>query len=75
MLMRNSLGFMINDTNIGPYDLINNLSRLPQMSAEAARQLLDPSDKQNVPKAVSLIQHLSMLDQASRAPYDAAAHR
>lgn len=73
--MRNSLGFMVNDTNIGPYDLINNLSRLPQMSAEEATLLLDPSDKQNVPKAVSLIQHLSMLDQASPAPSDAAAHR
>jgi hypothetical protein len=66
---------MVNDTNIGPYDLIDNLSRLPQMSAEEARQLLDPSDKQNVPKAVSLIQHLSMLDQASRASSDAGAHR
>jgi len=62
--MQNSLGFMVNNTNIGPYDLIDNLSWLPQMSVEEVRQLLDLLDKQNVPKAVSLIQHLSMLDQA-----------
>ena len=57
---------MVNDTNIRPHDIIEHLSRLPgkTIQVDEARQLLDPSDKQNVPKAVSLVQHLSMPDEA-----------
>ena len=52
---------MIFETNIRPEIVIRHLSILPGMSIEKALTLLDALDKQNVPKAVSLIQHLIQL--------------
>lgn len=52
---------MIFDRVIYPSDIITHLSDIPGMSKEAAQHLLDPMDKQNVPKAVSLIQELGKL--------------
>src|ERR1700676_3722143 len=49
---------MINDANIRPSDIVDQLALLPNMSIE---KLLDPSDKQNVPKAVTLVQSLLQL--------------
>ena len=49
---------MINDVNITPSDVVDQLVLLPNMSVEKAHQLLDPSDKQNVHKAVTLVQSL-----------------
>ncbi|KAF6753827.1 hypothetical protein DFP72DRAFT_1069030 [Ephemerocybe angulata] len=60
-LLRNTEGITVNETQITPSDIIENLSMLPNLSQETATGLLDPADKQNVPKAVSLIQHLNML--------------
>ncbi|KAJ6603661.1 hypothetical protein B0H10DRAFT_2315727 [Mycena sp. CBHHK59/15] len=60
-LARNPLGFMIFMMNIKPENIIKHLCELEDMTEEAARQLLDPADKQNVPKAVGLIQHLNKL--------------
>jgi len=39
------------------------------MSIEKANQLLDPSDKQNVPKAVTLVQSLLQLKESSCISY------
>ena len=60
-LLRSTAGFMINDVNITPSDVVDQLVLLPNMSVEKAHQLLDPSDKQNVPKAVTLVQTLLQL--------------
>ncbi|KAJ7163663.1 hypothetical protein C8R46DRAFT_1163839 [Mycena filopes] len=60
-LLRNPAGVMIFETHILPADIVTHLSELEEMSKEKASQLLDPADKQNVPKAVSLIQHLKNL--------------
>lgn len=61
-LLRKQIGIMIQDTNITPRITLNNLSQLPNMTRESALRLLDPSDKQNVPKAVSLMQHLAHIE-------------
>ncbi|KAJ7104870.1 hypothetical protein C8R44DRAFT_807209 [Mycena epipterygia] len=60
-LLRNPLGIMIFEMNIKPEDIIQHLRDLDKMDEEMASQLLDPGDKQNVPKAVSLVQHLEKL--------------
>ncbi|PPR04251.1 hypothetical protein CVT26_004196 [Gymnopilus dilepis] len=74
-LMRNTMGIIIYGTNITPYHIIKELSKLPDLSLESARELLDPADKQNVPKAVALVQHLSALKKLP-APKDAVvSHR
>ncbi|KAJ7023838.1 hypothetical protein C8F04DRAFT_969797 [Mycena alexandri] len=57
-LMRNSNGIMVGKTNIQPQDIVEHLAALPDVTLTQAKELLDPSDKQNVPKAVSLIQRL-----------------
>jgi hypothetical protein len=62
---------MIRDTNITATDIIRHLSALPGMTHEKAIELLDPGDKQNVPKAVSLIQSLLKL---KKHPYDSDSH-
>ncbi|KAJ6579361.1 hypothetical protein B0H10DRAFT_2198716 [Mycena sp. CBHHK59/15] len=73
-LERNSAGIMIIDTLIKPQNIIRHLCFLPNMSKEAAELLLDPTDKQNVPKAISLIQHLSMLKDLPPPPNPTDAH-
>ncbi|KAF8074122.1 hypothetical protein FPV67DRAFT_1446920 [Lyophyllum atratum] len=60
-LLRHSEGIMIGDTNLKPTDIITHLSCLPGVTREIAQNLLDPVDKQNVPKAVQLIQELGNL--------------
>ena len=63
MLLRNTNGIMVNDTQVSLGDTIENLSCLSDLSKATAADLLDPSDKQNVPKAVSLLQHLKDLGE------------
>ncbi|KAJ7279506.1 hypothetical protein C8J57DRAFT_1175396 [Mycena rebaudengoi] len=58
-LLRNPGGIMVGATNIRPEDIVAHLAALPDVTIEQARQLLDPSDKQNVPKAVALVQQLN----------------
>ncbi|KAJ6628497.1 hypothetical protein B0H10DRAFT_1940334 [Mycena sp. CBHHK59/15] len=60
-LLRNLLGLMIFDSIIKPTDIIDHLSMLENMTREKATQLLDPADKQNVPKAIALVQQLANL--------------
>ena len=52
---------MVNDANIRPGDIVDQLTLLLNMSMDKAYQLLDPSNKQNVLKAVTLVQSLFQL--------------
>jgi len=52
---------MLDDNNILPDHIIEHLTELPNMIVEKAYQLLDPVDKQNVPKAVTLLQSVLQL--------------
>ena len=49
---------MVGDTSITCLDIFEQLQELPSMEEAQARELLDPVDKQNVPKAVNLFQEL-----------------
>ncbi|KAK6991601.1 hypothetical protein R3P38DRAFT_2389127, partial [Favolaschia claudopus] len=44
-----------------PTDIIKHLSMLSNISVEKAKGLLDPADKQNVPKAITLVQEMYRL--------------
>lgn len=67
-LLCNVSGFMVNDINIRPTDIVEQLALLPDMTFEKACQLLDPSDKQNVPKAVTLLQSLLQIKHLPLSP-------
>ena len=60
-LLQSLAGFMINQNEIKPSDIAAHLAMLPDMDVKSAWQLLDPADKQNVPKAVTLLQSLLLL--------------
>jgi hypothetical protein len=62
-LLQNSCGFLLDDILIRAEDIVELLTQLPDMTLEKAVQLLDPSDKQNVPKAVNLLQSLLKLKE------------
>ncbi|KAH6916539.1 hypothetical protein BKA70DRAFT_1502864, partial [Coprinopsis sp. MPI-PUGE-AT-0042] len=76
-LLRSAFGFLVDDTNIKPEDVCASLSRLPGVTEETAQSLLDPVDKQNVPKAVALIQHLQKLESvvSGNRPGESNRHR
>ena len=65
-LLRCLAGFMINKDHIKPSDVAAHLAELPGITIKDAWQLLDPSDKQNVPKAVTLLQSLLQLKDLSQ---------
>lgn len=75
-LLRNFKGTLVHDTMISPPSVLRHLCRVPDMNRERALQLLDPSDKQNVPKAVSLVQELNKIQTLSipENPSDAKMH-
>lgn len=50
---------MVGDTVIMRTTILGILAQMPGMNREQAHQLLDPGDKQNVPKAVRLLQELN----------------
>ncbi|KAJ3714758.1 hypothetical protein C8R42DRAFT_591007, partial [Lentinula raphanica] len=60
-LLRSPKGVMVFRDYLTPDKVIKQLCSLEGVTLEKAQGLLDPSDKQNVPKAVSLIQHLLQL--------------
>ena len=64
-LLQSTSGFTVNDANIRPGDNVDQLALLPNMFVDKACQLLDPSDKKNVPKAVTLVQSLFQLKDLS----------
>ncbi|KAJ7608465.1 hypothetical protein DFH06DRAFT_1017692 [Mycena polygramma] len=55
---RNYLGISVGDTILKPTDILKHLAMLPHMTIEKAKALLDPQDKQHVPKAIALIQEM-----------------
>ncbi|THH30616.1 hypothetical protein EUX98_g3584 [Antrodiella citrinella] len=63
-LSRNPNGIMLHDVNISCLHIFRHLQDIPELNAETARQLLDPADKQNVPKAVRLFQELKGLEKS-----------
>lgn len=58
--MRSVSGILVDDTWITPSDIRDNLMTYG-LTEEDANRLLDPTDKQNVPKAVRLLQTLAAL--------------
>ena len=60
-LLQSIVGLMLDDHHVNSQDIIEHLCELPNMTQEKAYQLLDPVDKQNVPKAVTLLQSLLQL--------------
>jgi hypothetical protein len=56
--MRNREGFMVDTKLITATDITTTISALPDMTDANSQSLLYPTDRQNVPMAVSLIQHL-----------------
>ncbi|XP_006462522.1 hypothetical protein AGABI2DRAFT_144088 [Agaricus bisporus var. bisporus H97] len=59
--LRNENGIVVGKTIISPQHTLQIIKDLPTVDARKAKDMLDPEDKQNVPKAVSLIQHLMSL--------------
>ncbi|KAI1781848.1 hypothetical protein LXA43DRAFT_958147 [Ganoderma leucocontextum] len=79
-LLRNPSGISLPDhTMIYSSDILAALKVLPRMSDSEARELLNPADKQNVPKAVRLVQKLlalrPIIDQPPQYESPNAAHR
>jgi len=62
-MCRSMSGIMIHDTNIMSADILSHLIDIPGMTATLANELLNRADKQNVPKAVRLVQCLVSLRQ------------
>lgn len=52
--------------NVNSSDILRHLTDIPGMSLTTARELLNPADKQNVPKAVRLVQQLVALRSLPR---------
>ena len=57
-MLRSAKGIQVGDTCITSGDILRALENLAGMTCEKAALLLNPIDKQNVPKAVNLIQEL-----------------
>lgn len=69
---------MVHRTIINRNHLRSHFVRLPDMDEKAIKPLIDPADKQNVPKAVTLIQCLNQLrdlDTTSYTPSQLEEHR
>lgn len=61
-LIRSPSGIQIGDTQILSSDVFKALNHLEGMTPQKAELLLNPADKQNVPKAVNLLQSLFDLE-------------
>lgn len=60
--IRSPKGIQLGDINITSTFVLESLTKLPNMTPEKAASLLNPADKQNVPKAVNLLESLIDLD-------------
>ncbi|THH18190.1 hypothetical protein EUX98_g8999 [Antrodiella citrinella] len=74
-LARNPRGIQVHTAGIQCHEVLEHLQELPNMSLSNARQLLDPADKQNVPKAVKLMQALMRLRLQPPNPHPSKHHR
>lgn len=68
-MIRSSLGILIGNTALHFEDFLITLTVMDKLSNKQAHKLLDPVDKQNVPKAVNLLQTLK--EQSVLMPDDA----
>jgi len=57
-MIRSPSGVQVGKTHISRKDILDALNQLENMTPEQAEILLNPADKQNVPKAVNLLQSL-----------------
>ncbi|PPQ83800.1 hypothetical protein CVT24_007319, partial [Panaeolus cyanescens] len=64
--LRSATGFMVYTTMINPSHVLEALTVIGGMTIEKAKLMLNPSDKQNVPVAVNLIQNLVHLKMNPR---------
>ena len=60
-LLRAREGILVNKSIVTKNHLRSHLIRLPHINPSSVESLIDPADKQNVPKAVTLIQSISQL--------------
>ena len=68
-LLRSREGLLIRTTVVNKNHLRSHLVQLKDVSEKIVESLVDPADKQNVPKAVTLIQHLSHLQDLNTSSY------
>lgn len=61
-MIRSPKGIQVGNVHITSADVLRALEQLPNMTLQEALNLLSPVDKQNVPKAVNLLQCLTQLD-------------
>ena len=72
-LLRSKSGITIFGDHLKAADIHAQLCELPNMTRDEASQLLDPADKQNVPKAVKLLQLLLETESLDLAAQPARA--
>ncbi|KAF9778154.1 hypothetical protein BJ322DRAFT_1147952 [Thelephora terrestris] len=68
-LLRSREGLLIRTTVVNKNHLRSHLVRLKDVNEKIVDSLVDPADKQNVPKAVALIQHLGQLRELETLSY------
>ena len=68
-LLRSREGLLVRTTIVNKNHLRSHLIRLEGVSEKVIESLIDPADKQNVPKAVALIQHLGHLQSLNTSSY------
>jgi len=69
-LLRAREGILVNKSIVNKNHLRSHLVRLPHIEPDSVESLIDPADKQNVPKAVTLIQSLSQLKSLNTNGYN-----
>ena len=77
-LIRNRDGILVNRSIVNKNHIRSHLIHLPETDIKMIESLVDPADKQNVPKAVTLIElinQLQTLDTASYTPSRAEEHK
>lgn len=68
-LLRSREGILVHRTVVNKNQLRSHLARLPDIDAKTIKSLIDPADKQNVPKAVALIQYIGQLRNLNTSSY------
>ncbi|KAF9782877.1 hypothetical protein BJ322DRAFT_1009302 [Thelephora terrestris] len=68
-LLRSREGLLIHTTVVNKNHLRSHLIQLTDVTEKTIESLIDPADKQNVPKAVALIQRLSQLHDLATSSY------
>ena len=68
-LLQSREGLLVHTTVVNKNHLCSHLIQLEGISEKIVDSLVDPADKQNVPKAVALIQHLGQLRDLNTSSY------